>query len=248
MNRLATLAVAALTHGLLAHAAIAEVDPANMRSGDVFFSINAPATQVHVNLFSVPSGMRFVLTDVAVTFGPVEAQFLTVSDQAGTERWANWTRTPLVATGIPGRVDHHWETGIVYEPGSQVDMLVSNNAAGSQFRTDLSWSGYLVPTATTSAIPRELPLQLGLDVTPNPARRGVTLRFELARADEVKLAIYDVQGRKVRMVDRGLRREGTHEVRWDGLDQRGRPMVAGTYLASIETKHDRVVKKFVAVE
>ena len=248
MNRLATLAVIAVTHLVLAHSASAEIDPANMRSGDVFFSVNQPASQVHINLFSVPAGMRFVLTDIAVTFGPVEGQFLTVSDQAGTERWANWTRTPLVAAGIPGRIDHHWETGIAYEPGSQVDMLVSNNAVGSQFRTDLAWSGYLVPVSTTSVIqPEPLQLGLGLDVTPNPTRRGVTLRFELARADEVKLAIYDVQGRKVRTIERGMRSQGSHEVRWDGLDQRGRPMVAGSYFASIETKHDRVVKQFVAV-
>jgi hypothetical protein len=238
MNRLGTIAVAALGQVLFANAVMADIDPANMRSGNVFINVES-ATQVHVNLFSVPAGMRFVLTDVAVTFGPINGVFLTVSDQTGAERWANWTATN------GGRLDHHWKTGIVYEPGSLVDMLVSANA--SSLRTDLSWSGYLAPFSTTSATERD-PQQIGLDVTPNPTRRGVTLRFELARADEVALGIYDVQGRKVRTIERGLRSEGPHEARWDGLDQRGRPMGAGTYFARFETKHNRVVKQFVALQ
>ncbi|MEO0558500.1 MAG: S8 family peptidase, partial [Bacteroidota bacterium] len=47
-------------------------------------------------------------------------------------------------------------------------------------------------------------------VTPNPVRRHAAVEFELAEAAEVRLAVYDVLGREVRLVTDGTRRAGPH--------------------------------------
>jgi flagellar hook assembly protein FlgD len=65
---------------------------------------------------------------------------------------------------------------------------------------------------------------------PNPFNPATTLRFALPRAEAVTLAIYGLDGRRVRTLIQGTRPAGQHAVRWDGRDRSGRPVAAGTYL------------------
>jgi hypothetical protein len=52
------------------------------------------------------------------------------------------------------------------------------------------------------------------DASPNPFRRGTTLRFDLPRPSFVELDVYDVRGRRVGTVVSGLRMAGRHEATW----------------------------------
>jgi flagellar hook assembly protein FlgD len=68
---------------------------------------------------------------------------------------------------------------------------------------------------------------------PNPFADATAVRFELARAGDVRLAVYDVRGRLVRALDhRGLL-AGAHAIEWDGRDRRGTRVPAGVYLYEI---------------
>ena len=53
--------------------------------------------------------------------------------------------------------------------------------------------------------------------------------FALLPAEEqpIRLSLYDVGGRKVRLLAVGSRSAGTHTLRWDGRDQAGRNVAAG---------------------
>ena len=70
-----------------------------------------------------------------------------------------------------------------------------------------------------------------LDGYPNPFNPRTTLSFDLARAGRVELAIYDLQGRWVRVLVSEVMPAGRHEVTWDGLDGRGRGLSSGMYFA-----------------
>jgi hypothetical protein len=50
---------------------------------------------------------------------------------------------------------------------------------------------------------------------PNPTRGATTLSFDLPRAANVSLRIYDVSGRQVAVLANGRREPGTHTVRFD---------------------------------
>ncbi|NIW45714.1 MAG: hypothetical protein GWN30_13475, partial [Gammaproteobacteria bacterium] len=56
---------------------------------------------------------------------------------------------------------------------------------------------------------------------PNPFNPSTTIEYQLPRAAEVKLAIYNVLGQKVRTLVNGKLAPGYHSVVWDGRDDRG---------------------------
>ena len=72
---------------------------------------------------------------------------------------------------------------------------------------------------------------------PNPFNTTTYLRFYLRRTALVHLAIYNVQGQRVRtLVDASLD-AGVHRTRWDGRDERDRSVAAGLYFVRFRIAH-----------
>lgn len=71
--------------------------------------------------------------------------------------------------------------------------------------------------------------RLGLGC-PNPFGERTTIQFHIARPGRVRFEIFDVRGRRIRvLLDQALQ-PGGHEVTWDGRDDRGFPCGSGLYL------------------
>ncbi len=64
---------------------------------------------------------------------------------------------------------------------------------------------------------------------PNPARGGTQIKFDLARDADVRLEIFDLGGRLVRSLAGGRRRAGQYTHMWDGRNNTGYPVRAGSY-------------------
>ena len=69
---------------------------------------------------------------------------------------------------------------------------------------------------------------------PNPFNPETVISFQLPVASEVKLAIYDVTGRRVRTLVQAKRPAGSHEVVWDGRDDAGNPVPSGQYFVELQ--------------
>lgn len=82
-------------------------------------------------------------------------------------------------------------------------------------------------------LPRELALSAS---SPQPARGATTLRLALPRAAQVRLAVFDAQGRRVRALLDEPRAAGEHALRWDGRDDAGRAVPSGLYLLRAEVE------------
>jgi len=68
---------------------------------------------------------------------------------------------------------------------------------------------------------------------PNPFTQSTTLSFEVPETSGVELAIFDLQGRKVRtLIDQELR-PGLHQVIWQGDGAGGEELPPGLYLCRI---------------
>ena len=80
---------------------------------------------------------------------------------------------------------------------------------------------------------------------PNPFRAQATIAFDVARPREGRVAVYDVHGRLVRELRRGLLPEGSSSVRWDGTDDRGVMVAAGAYFYRIESEGIAQTRKVV---
>jgi photosystem II stability/assembly factor-like uncharacterized protein len=84
---------------------------------------------------------------------------------------------------------------------------------------------------------------------PNPFNPGTTLRYGVAAAGPVRLAIFDVRGRRVRtLVDAPRGASGSYRATWDGRDERGRPAAAGVYEARLETATGALSRRLTLVK
>lgn len=84
---------------------------------------------------------------------------------------------------------------------------------------------------------------------PNPFNPRTTLAFNLPVAASVRLGIYDLTGRLVRLlVDYQWIDAGRHEETWDGADQHGLPVAAGVYFCRFEAAQYRETRSLVLVK
>ncbi len=96
-----------------------------------------------------------------------------------------------------------------------------------------------VPVTT----PKWAPLVTALaGVAPNPFRGATELRFSLAVAGRARLAVYDLAGRLVQVVQDGELPAGDHVARWDGRTADG-PAAAGMYFIRFESGSRRETKR-----
>jgi hypothetical protein len=83
---------------------------------------------------------------------------------------------------------------------------------------------------------------------PNPFSDRATIRFSLASAGQVDLAIYDVSGRLVKNLARGVMEAGENTVVWDGTNNSGNRVGGGIFWMQMST-HDGYTscKKMIAL-
>ena len=77
---------------------------------------------------------------------------------------------------------------------------------------------------------------------PNPFNPQTTIRYELERAGQVSLVIYDIMGRTVRALLDSQKPAGSYEVKWDGANDQGQSSPSGFYLVVLNlngAKHSR---------
>jgi len=70
---------------------------------------------------------------------------------------------------------------------------------------------------------------------PNPFNPATTLRYNLNRAAEVTLTIYNSLGQPVKNLVRGEQSSGDYSINWNGTDSNGNPVSAGIYVARLST-------------
>jgi hypothetical protein len=92
-------------------------------------------------------------------------------------------------------------------------------------------------------------LRLALDQNyPNPFNPQTTIQYHLQRPGDVRISIFDLQGRHVRTLAEGARDAGMHSVIWNGTDERGMAAAAGTYVYRLETEQRILSRTMVLVK
>jgi hypothetical protein len=69
--------------------------------------------------------------------------------------------------------------------------------------------------------------------SPNPFTGTTTVALALPDPAPVTLSVYDIAGRLVRRIDRGVLAAGSHTLRWDGRDGNGRSVGCGVYFLRV---------------
>lgn len=143
--------------------------------------------------------------------------------------------TWAIAPAIPGQPSpDNWATGFVYVTdwmqGPDGAIYYTRTLYGELRRIQ---NIYLVaaPGASDAGVSLSAPY-------PSPATgEPVTFAWSLDRPGRVHLAIYDVTGRRVRMiVDGAFKPANRFQARWDGRDGEGRTVGSGVYFARLEVE------------
>lgn len=85
-----------------------------------------------------------------------------------------------------------------------------------------------------TAAPPAPPLAAGLSVSPNPFNPSLQVACSLAEPREMRVGVFDLRGRLVADLWRGVLPAGTRVLRWDGRDPDGRAAPSGTYLVRMD--------------
>lgn len=127
------------------------------------------------------------------------------------------------------------DTGIL--PGREYEYRIAGLAPNGE-------RAYFGPLTVTTHGAEPPPALWLAPCVPNPARRSTTVRYGIPRSDDVHLSLYSPDGRLVRTVVQGARKDaGYYVATWDGRDDRGQPVAAGVYLVRLETSRERRTEK-----
>lgn len=123
------------------------------------------------------------------------------------------------------------------------------NALRSHADSALSFYNQLFWTSIDHKEHPELPARFVLNQNyPNPFNPGTEISFSIEKIGLVQLQIFDVLGRKIKtLLDREMNR-GNHNVRWDGRDDFGNTVSAGTYYYRLQSGSGESIRKMILLK
>jgi hypothetical protein len=192
---------------------------------------------------------QFALTLEGARWQPEDVRLASVRDSRGDARTVEELTVTARAVGDQIRV-------LLYGLGSRSDEIgvtvhlplqAQPDALGAPAVTGLLVAdpyGFALETKVEGD-DRFLPSIRFVQAGPNPMRTNSTIKYQLSRATATQLGVYDVRGRRVRLLHEGVEAPGVHTVTWDGLDTFGRPVSAGVYFYRLSTPEQSEVRKVV---
>ncbi len=159
--------------------------------------------------------------------GAFETTILDASSPMGT-----WTDHELIGTAPEGTV--YIKSYILFVSPSLL--------GGAGWVDDISLSQ--IGTTDAEPMPGAQGFTLRQNV-PNPFNPTTRIDFELEKAGNVDLNVYDVSGRLVASLFSGHLGEGAHEVTWNGKTTNGTTAATGVYLYVLKTETGMASKRMV---
>jgi hypothetical protein len=104
----------------------------------------------------------------------------------------------------------------------------------------------LIPGVEEDPLPNLLPRVFKLSQSmPNPAGSSVQIHYNLPARSRVRLAVYDITGRVVKVLVDGNEKAGYRSVIWDGRDKRGQEVSSGIYFYKLKAHPDNRSEDFL---
>jgi hypothetical protein len=170
-----------------------------------------------------------------------------------------WNNADGTLPGVP--LDAYWSWGlgevlIVVIPS--LDVVVARAGGAWQpgwstgysilepFLEPIAESVYL-PVAVTSSTPVPHTSRLG-PIAPSPFRYSTDVQYSVSRAGPVSLAIFDIQGRRIRHWNWDNHPAGGAVLRWDGLGDGGTRASGGVYFIQLRESGRRQSAKTILLD
>ena len=146
---------------------------------------------------------------------------------------------------IPGLVHPRRHSSAAYNPLTENIVIFGGDNGGSTADT------YILDTDATSI--QELKLvgtssKICLQLVSNPSRLPYKMAVRIPHTGQFNLTVHNVSGQYVRTLLQGEKIAGKFLITWDGLDDQGRNVPAGTYFITLLQDNETVTKKAVIVK
>jgi hypothetical protein len=84
--------------------------------------------------------------------------------------------------------------------------------------------------------------------SPNPFNPETSLWFGVPEACRVRLAVYDIAGRRIATLVNRHHQPGQFSAFWDGRDEQGREMASGVYMARLVAGEFSAAQKMILLK
>jgi hypothetical protein len=96
-----------------------------------------------------------------------------------------------------------------------------------------------------AVLPKEFALKQN---APNPFNPSTSISYDLPKACNVQLDIYNVLGQKVKTLVSGYQEAGSQTIFWDGSNSSGSPVASGVYFYRISAGEFNATKKMMMLK
>ncbi|HMS34150.1 MAG TPA: T9SS type A sorting domain-containing protein [Ignavibacteria bacterium] len=86
------------------------------------------------------------------------------------------------------------------------------------------------------------------DNIPNPFNPVTKIKYELPQAGFVKMAVYDISGREVRLLTNEFKSAGQYEVIFNSTDEQGSSLSSGVYFYKIQSGGLSLTKRMILIK
>ncbi|UCC43850.1 MAG: T9SS type A sorting domain-containing protein, partial [Candidatus Zixiibacteriota bacterium] len=120
----------------------------------------------------------------------------------------------------------------------------------SDARLLVDWIMSHTPTGTGNDVPESgLPDRVALHQNyPNPFNPFTIITFDLPRRMEVRLEVFNILGRRVKLLTDQSLGAGSHQITWNGDDRTGRKVASGVYFYRLTTDSAVETRKMVVLK
>lgn len=123
---------------------------------------------------------------------------------------------------------------------------ITERVAANMTLTATLWNGTTVSThVSTAVVPERGVIK---KVGPNPLNPEAVVTVLTTSAGRLRVRVFDASGRMVRLLMDQDQPAGTHLVRFDGKDERGRALASGRYFVQAETPYQKDVSPITIVK
>ena len=134
-----------------------------------------------------------------------------------------------------------WWDGAAWRP-----VTLSAWSPGSATVPAASFGWYRLSAAATARVEPRPALAVSA-AAPNPFAASTRIAFALSSEARVRVEIFDVRGRKVRILADRVFPAGDHALDWDGGDDAGRSAPAGVFFVRVAAGEDRAGQRIVRI-
>jgi len=162
------------------------------------------------------------------------------SDLAGYRIYWGTAPNRLSNSCDVGYKTSHWINGL----DDQVSYYIAITAVDFWGNESALSKKVVVASENGNALPAEFALSPNF---PNPCKPVTRFDLQLPAEKRVRLAVFNLLGERVRQIEDALLPAGQYRYQWQGDDESGAPVPAGTYFLHLESDGRQIVRRLVLI-